>query len=137
MKSEQSSQTLTKLSLIMKKFTLAFFFFSMFFATPIVAQDYELRFDIVNKTEINLYGIYVTDVNTGGWGNDIIPNDMFEHDTVVTVSIDVDNNTLCEYDIRITDDSEDSVEFSDVDFCELETLTLLMDNNGDLYYTVE
>lgn len=109
----------------------------MFFATPIVAQDYELRFDIVNKTEINLYGIYVTDVNTGGWGNDIIPNDMFEHDTVVTVSIDVDNNTLCEYDIRITDDSEDSVEFSDVDFCELETLTLLMDNNGDLYYTVE
>ncbi len=121
----------------MKKFTLLFLFVSAIFASNTFAQNYELRFDIVNHTGLSLYGIYVTDTDQNNWGNDIIPYDRFENDTVANVSIPVDNQTLCDYDIRITDDNGNSVEFTNVDFCELQTLTLLMDREGNLYYTVE
>ncbi|MCZ4319347.1 hypothetical protein O4H26_10115 [Aequorivita viscosa] len=121
----------------MKKFAFLFLFVSTFFASSMVAQNYELRFDIVNHTGIDLYGVYVTDTDQNNWGDDIIPDAMFENNTMVNVSIPIDNQTLCAYDIRITDEDDNSVEFTDVDFCELQTLTLLMDNAGNLYYTVE
>ncbi|SRX54928.1 hypothetical protein [Aequorivita sp. CIP111184] len=121
----------------MKKITFLFFFISSFFATSMFAQNYELRFDIVNHTGLSLYGIYVTDTNTNNWGDDIIPYDRFEDNTMVNVSIPIDNQTLCAYDIRIADDAQNSVEFTNVDFCELQVLTLLMDENGNLYYIVE
>lgn len=62
---------------------------------------------------------------------------LLENETVVTVSIPIDDETFCAYDIRITDDEGNAVEFTGVDFCELEVLTLLMNSNGDLYYTLE
>ncbi len=121
----------------MKKFTFLFLCFSGIFAANVTAQNYELRFDIVNQTGLSLYGIYVTDTDQNNWGNDIIPYDRFENNTVANVRIPVDDQTLCDYDIRITDDEGNSVEFTDVDFCELQTLTLLMGGDGNLYYTVE
>ncbi len=101
------------------------------------AQNYELNFDIVNHTGLNLYGVYVTDTNQNNWGDDIIPYDRFKDNAKVAVSIPIDDYTLCAYDVRIADDNQNAIEFTNVDFCELHTLTILMDDNCHLYYAVE
>lgn len=121
----------------MKKITILFLLVAVFFTASMNAQNYELKFDVVNHTGLSLYGVYITDTNQNNWGDDIIPYDRFETDTMVNVSIPIDDETLCNYDVRITDDEGNSVDFSDVDFCILQTLTLLMDSEGNLYYTVE
>ena len=102
-----------------------------------VAQDYELRFDIVNKTGADLFGVFVTDTQTNDWGDDIIPYDIFKNGMVVNIIIPIDDQTLCEYDIRIEEDSETAIEFEGLDFCDLQVLTLSKGRNGVIYYTVE
>lgn len=121
----------------MKTYALGLILAAAFFAAPLSAQNYTLKFNIVNHTGLNLYGIYVTDADQNNWGEDIIPNDRFEDDTVVEVLIPVEDETFCNYDIKIEDDAQEYVQFRNIDFCELNTLTFLMDDNGELYYTLE
>ena len=108
----------------MKKLRLAFFFMTICFTTSIVAQNFELNFEIVNKTGIDLSGVYVTDTDLNNWGEDLNPNDKFENNATLNITIPIDDQTMCEYDIRITDDADNAIEFTTMDFCKLETHTL-------------
>ncbi|HLW31771.1 MAG TPA: hypothetical protein VKX40_05890 [Aequorivita sp.] len=121
----------------MKTITIAFFFVSVFFAAPVVAQGYQLKFKIINNTGDDLFGVFVSDTETDDWGEDIIPYDIFESGTMVNVTIPINDQTLCEYDIRIEENSDDSVVFEGLDFCDLSVLTLTKGRNGVIYYTVE
>jgi hypothetical protein len=91
-----------------------------------------LTFQIVNNTGVTLNNIYVTPNETTNWGNDILPNDMFDAGSTVTVSIPADYGTTCAFDIKITDVPGNYVYFKNVDACKLKVLTIHWDGTYEM-----
>jgi hypothetical protein len=107
------------------------------YAASLFAQNLQLHFDIVNATGIDLYGVYVSESAVDEWGDDIIPYATFDDGTTVTVSIPVDDETLCVYDIKVTDTEDNSVVFPEIDFCDVNILTFFAGSDGGIYYRTE
>ena len=89
-----------------------------------------LTYDVVNNTGVTLVDVYVTPSETNHWGNDILPNHLFENGMTISVTIPADYGTTCMFDMKITDAAGGSVIFSGIDACRLVTLKL----NGDGTY---
>lgn len=119
----------------MKIKSLLCFFITCLVITSSFAQDYVLKFEITNDTGIDLFGVYVTPSAVDNWGEDIIPGDTFDADTTVTVTIPVNSETLCVYDIKVTDYADEGVVFSEIDFCELSKLVFYQGTDGQIYYS--
>ena len=49
-----------------------------------------LTYDVVNNTGVTLVDVYVTPSETNNWGNDILPNHVFENGMTITVTIPAD-----------------------------------------------
>ena len=99
----------------MKTTTLSLLFVSLFFVAALTAQNPELKFTIVNKSGIDLYQVFLSESLNDKWGKDIIPGDFFANASSVNVAIPVDNNTLCMYDIKLTDEYGEGVIFTKID----------------------
>lgn len=89
-----------------------------------------LSFQVVNNTGVALVDIFVTPAETNHWGNDILPNDLFDNGSTVTVSIPADYGTTCMFDMKITDGAGGHVTFTGIDACKLVKLQI----NGDGTY---
>lgn len=89
-----------------------------------------LTYDVVNNTGFTLVDIYVTPAESSNWGNDILPNSLFENGATVTVTIPADYGTTCMFDMKITDEAGNYVTFSGIDACKLVKLQI----NGDGTY---
>mgnify|MGYP001171485216 FL=1 len=116
----------------MKKILLAVSFLVvsfMFAETSSYSQA--LYFFVTNNTGLTLNNIYVTPAETSNWGNDILPNDLFEASTSVRVDIPADYGTTCLFDMKITDLEGNYITFTGMDACKLHTLIL----NADGTYT--
>jgi hypothetical protein len=101
---------------------------SLFSAKNSSAQA--LTYDVVNNTGVTLVDIFVTPAETNHWGNDILPNSLFENGSTVTVTIPADYGNTCMFDMKITDAVGGHVTFSGIDACKLITLQI----NGDGTY---
>ena len=97
------------------------------------ASSQALTFNIMNNTGVTLNNIYVTPSETTTWGNDILPESMFDNGATVTVSIPADYGQTCKFDVKITDVPGNAVIFKNVDACALHTLTI----NGDGTYQMQ
>ncbi len=89
-----------------------------------------LTYDVVNNTGVTLVDVYVTPAETEHWGNDILPNNLFENGSTITVTIPADYGTTCLFDMKITDAAGGHVIFKDIDACKLIKLQI----NGDGTY---
>ncbi len=106
------------------------------FASSLFSQDLELKFDIENQTGIDLFAVYVTQADVDHWGSDIIPGDLFHSGNTVEVTVPVENSTICEHDIKVTDHENNSVVFENINFCTLEKLSFFIEE-GAIHYTVK
>lgn len=86
-----------------------------------------LTFDVVNNTGFTLVDIYVTPAEQSTWGNDILPYDLFENGSTVTVTIPEGYGETCMFDMKITDTAGNYVTFSNIDACKIIKLQI----NGD------
>ena len=117
----------------MKKIIIASVVFcGMFFLSASNSQAQALYFYITNKTGFILNEINVTPSETTTWGSDILPNNLFENNTKVKVSIPESYGTSCTFDLRITDLEGGSVVFSGLDACKLLNLTVYADGTADV-----
>jgi len=89
-----------------------------------------LSYQVVNNTGVTLANLYVTPAETNHWGNDILPNHMFENGSTVTVTIPADYGTTCMFDMKITDAAGGHITFTGIDACKLVKLQI----NGDGTY---
>ena len=72
----------------MKKLLIsASLFIAILFVFSANSHAQALTFQITNNTGVLLNNLYVTPSETTNWGNDILPNDMFEAGSTVTVTI--------------------------------------------------
>jgi hypothetical protein len=86
-----------------------------------------LTYDVVNNTGVTLVDVFVTPSETNNWGNDILPNSLFENGATISVTIPADCGETCLFDMKITDMEGNFVTFSGIDACKLITLQI----NGD------
>ena len=86
-----------------------------------------LTFDVVNNTGITLVDVFVTPAETDNWGSDILPNDLFEAGSTITVTIPDTYGETCMFDMKITDGEGGDITFTGIDACTLITLQI----NGD------
>jgi hypothetical protein len=116
----------------MKKLLLsAFVFAAMFLGLPATSNSQALYFFVTNNTGLTLNNIYVTPTETVNWGDDILPNDLFESGSSVRVDIPSTYGASCSFDMKITDLEGNAVTFTGMDACKLHTLIL----NGDGTYS--
>ncbi|NBU35674.1 MAG: hypothetical protein EBS35_03750 [Bacteroidetes bacterium] len=112
--------------------------FSLLFSVSAFAQKDYLTFYIENKTTTDLYGIYVTGTDNDSWGEDILPDEIFEAGTILTVTIPINKATVCEQDIKITfsEDDKNPLIFENIDFCTLDKM-ILTQKGKTIYYTLD
>lgn len=99
----------------------------MFLFAETSANSQALYFFVTNNTGVTLNNIYVTPAETNNWGNDILPNDLFENSTSVRVDIPADYGSTCLFDMKITDLAGNYITFTGMDACKLHTLILNAD----------
>ena len=111
---------------------------SLLFSISAFSQNDYLTFYIENNTKTDLYGIYVTGTDSDSWGEDILPDDIFEAGTTLTVTIPINKSTICEQDIQITfsENDENPLVFENIDFCTLDKM-ILTQKGKTIYYTLE
>ena len=123
----------------MKKHTLLLVAF-VFAATTWTQAQTVLDFKLVNNTGKDFYAVYLTDTGTQDWGEDILPQDIVRDGAIVDITFEyVDDETLCEWDLRLTHDEseEDYIYINEIDLCEVSVLTLYIDEDGDYAFKVE
>lgn len=117
---------------------IKFFLLSLLFSVSAFAQKDYLTFYIENNTTTDFYGIYVTSNDSDSWGEDILPDDVFEAGTTLTVTIPINKSTLCEQDIQITfsENDKNPLVFENIDFCSLDKM-ILTQKGKTIYYTLD
>ena len=117
---------------------IKFFLLSLLFSVSAFSQNDYLTFYIENKTATDLYGIYVTGIDDDSWGEDILPDDIFEAGTTLTVTIPINKQTICEQDIKITfsENDDNPLIFENIDFCTLDKM-ILTQKGKTIYYTLD
>lgn len=117
---------------------IKFFLLSLLFSISAFSQNDYLTFYIENKTATDLYGIYVTGIDDDSWGEDILPDDIFEAGTTLTVTIPINKQTICEQDIKITfsENDDNPLIFENIDFCTLDKM-ILTQKGKTIYYTLD
>jgi hypothetical protein len=112
----------------------------VFAATTWTQAQTVLDFQLVNNTGEDFYAVYLTDTDTQDWGEDILPEDIVKDgDTIDITFEDVDGNSLCSWDLRLTHDAseEDYIYINEIDLCEVSILTLYIDEDGEYAFEVE
>jgi len=94
-----------------------------------------LSFDVVNNMGLTLVDVYVTPAETDHWGNDILPNHLFENGSTIKISIPADYGTTCMFDMKITDGAGGHVTFKNIDACKLVKLKLNSDGTFEYLAT--
>jgi hypothetical protein len=89
-----------------------------------------LTYDVINNTGVTLVDVFVSPAEQNSWGNDILPNNLFENGATVTVNIPAEYGTTCMFDMKITDGAGGHITFTGIDACKLITLQI----NGDGTY---
>lgn len=112
----------------------------VFAATTWTQAQTVLDFKLVNNTGKDFYAVYLTETTTDNWGEDILPQDIVRDGAIVDITFEyVDDETLCEWDLRLTHDEseEDYIYINEIDLCEVSVLTLYIDEDGDYAFKVE
>ncbi len=89
-----------------------------------------LSYDVVNNTGVTLVDVFVSPSETSNWGNDILPNNLFENGSTITVTIPAEYGSSCLFDMKITDAVGGHITFTGIDACKLVKLQI----NGDGTY---
>ena len=112
----------------------------VFAATTWTQAQTVLDFQLVNDTGKDFYAVYLTDTDTQNWGEDILPEDIVKDgDTIDITFEDVNGNTLCSWDLRLTHDAseENYIYINQIELCEVSILTIYKDENEEYAFKVE
>ena len=83
-------------------------------------------FKLVNKTGYQINSIYVSQASSDNWGDDIMGNDAVPNGTTVNVTFPHGGKS-CHFDIRVEYDDGDKAEWTNINLCEYEKISLYWD----------
>lgn len=92
-------------------------------------------FTIYNESGYSIYYIFVSPSYSDDWEEDVLGDDvLIDGDDIYIEFTDYDT---CYFDILIEDEYGYELEIWDVSLCDLYSITVYTDNNGNLDYWIE
>jgi hypothetical protein len=85
------------------------------------ASAYERWVDVVNSGNAAIYSIFITNVDDGSYGRDLLGNQMIPAGYEMRVEPDVTNG-YCRFDVKITYETGAEVTLWGVNLCEAMTI---------------
>lgn len=108
----------------------------LFLATTLLAIAYsvpalagEQDFKLVNKTGYQIDEVYVSRVSSKSWGNDMMGRGALGDSDSVDLSFNAPDN-VCRWDMKVKYNDGDTAEWSDLNLCSIETVTLYWDRKN-------
>jgi hypothetical protein len=83
-------------------------------------------FTLVNKTGYQIDDVYVSPASSDDWGNDIMGKDALADGEKVDI-VFPHGGKACKFDIKVKYNDGDTAEWTSVDLCEYETISLFWD----------
>lgn len=80
-------------------------------------------FVLVNGTGVDIHELYVSPTKSDDWGEDILGQDILKDGQQATIGFSRDESA-CLWDFSVSDPDEASVEWSGIDLCKYEKITL-------------
>ncbi len=90
------------------------------------AQASDADFKLINKTGYQIDSVFVSPASSDSWGSDIMGRDAVPDGTSVSVTFP-HGGSACKFDIRVKYQDGDKAEWSNVDLCQYETISLFWD----------
>ena len=87
------------------------------------AQNRKLDFTLVNKTGLTIEEVYVSPSKDDEWGEDVMGKDVLKNNGSVDITFSR-KETTCKWDLKVVDSDKDSVEWTDLDLCKANEITL-------------
>ena len=107
-----------------------FAFSAVVWSGPSLASDADFR--LKNATGYQIDEVYVSKHSSKAWGKDIMGRDALNDGESVKI-VFPHNSDACDYDIKVKyHDDGSTAEWSDVDLCKYETITIYWDNKNQV-----
>lgn len=87
------------------------------------AQNRKLDFKLINKTGLTIEEVYVSPSNDDEWGEDVMGKDVLKNNESVDIEFSR-AETTCLWDLKVVDSEEDSIEWTKLDLCKANEITL-------------
>jgi hypothetical protein len=97
------------------------------FSGAALASDAD--FTLINKTGYQVDDVYVSPAKVDEWGKDIMGKDALADGEKVDITFP-HGDGKCKFDIKVKYNDGDSAEWSDVDLCEYNAITLHWDGKN-------
>lgn len=91
-------------------------------SAALVAQGKQ-DFTLVNKTGLTISEFYVSPSDDNEWGEDVLGKDVLADNEKVHIKF-ARKEKDCAWDLKIVDDEEDEVVWTDIDLCTSSEITL-------------
>ena len=89
----------------------------------------EQDFKLINKTGYTIDEVYVSRRSSKNWGRDVMGQDSLQPNRTVTITFNAPNN-VCRWDLRVKYDDDDTAEWSNLNLCNISTVTLYWDKKN-------
>jgi hypothetical protein len=98
-----------------------------------------LEFNLVNKTGLPFYGVYLTATDTEVWEGNILKQPVMLDEAEVEIKVKVLPNSSCKWDLKMTEyDSEKTwILLKGLDLCKASILTLFIEEDGDYGFKID
>lgn len=91
-------------------------------------------FTLVNKTGVEIHGLFVSPADKDDWEEDILGQDTLADGASVTVHFDRDDSTA-KWDLKVTNEQDASLEWHNLNLPKISKLTLFVkDGEGTATY---
>jgi hypothetical protein len=87
-------------------------------------QRRNLDFTLVNKTGLTIMEVYLSPTTTDEWEEDVLGADVLKSGGKVAIKFG-SSETECNWDLKIVDEDDDEVEWSKLNLCTANEITLM------------
>jgi hypothetical protein len=124
----------------MKKYLLILF--TLFFVTNTIMQaQTALNFKLVNDTGKDIYEVHLTELDSERLKENILPKNVLKAGDSVSIKFSyINNETICEWDLKLTHDKKEEqtwIEVKKIDLCEVNFLIIYIDEDGQYAFKLE
>lgn len=87
-------------------------------------------FKLVNKTGVDIYGVYISPSASDDWGDDVKDVEVLKDGMVLTVTFASQDVAL--WDIRVVDEDGTALDWTEFNLMEISVITLNQDGEAEI-----
>lgn len=111
----------------MRKIILASALLMAAYSSPALAGEQD--FKLVNKTGYQIDEVYVSRASSKSWGKDMMGRDALGDGDAVDLSFNAPDS-VCRWDMKVKYNDGDTAEWSNLNLCNIDTVTLYWDRKN-------